>query len=164
MKCDIWRQTLPLGQSAGAASRLMNRQQPIHSHREKEREPRNRGCRGRAGEKDWDGVKEKGKKERNRKRIVECNRGQWLVGSQVLCERRALSCMLCFVTGDLLWEIEKAATLIRSESSCSPSIFFCLSVPPLHSAIPLLFRTGLYERLRLVFVSVCTYALVCLLA
>ncbi len=83
------------------------------------------------------------------------------MGGQVLCERRALSCMLCFVTGDLLREIEKPATLIRSESSCSPSIFFHLSVPPLHSASPLLVRTDLYKRLRLVYAHICASMFTC---
>lgn len=129
--------------------------------REREKQRAQGAGLARKTEMDW---KRKGKKERNRERIVECNGGQWLVGGQVLCERRALSCVLCFVTGDPLREIEKAATLIRSESSCSPSLFFHLSVPPLHSVSPLLFWTNWYKRLRLVFLSVRAYARVCLLA
>lgn len=136
MKCDIWRRTLPLGQSAGAASRLMNRQQPIHSHRERER---NRGRRGQGWRERLRWIeKERGKKKETEKELLNAmeDSGWWEVRYS---ERRALSCVLCFVTGDPLREIEKAATLIRSESSCSPSLFFHLSVPPLHSASPLLF-------------------------
>lgn len=96
MKCDIWRRTLPVGQSAGAASRLMNHQQPIHSHRERETE----GAGGRAGENDWDGVKEKGKKKETEKESLNAieDSGWWEVRYSVKGGRWAACCVLSLGT------------------------------------------------------------------
>lgn len=59
---------------------------------------------------------------------------------EVRCfERRPLGCVLCFVTWDPPRGIEKAAALIRSESSPSLSLCSCLSIPPLRCANPPLF-------------------------
>lgn len=105
----------------------MNRQQPIHSRREIESEGRWRG-RGGVGPGEMEKEIENGSEDS----------GWW----EVRCfERRPVSRVLCFATGDPPREIEKAAALIRSESSRSLSLCSCLSIPPLHRANPPPFRS-----------------------
>ncbi|KAL7837777.1 hypothetical protein SRHO_G00274880 [Serrasalmus rhombeus] len=118
MKCDIWRRALRRsspGQSAGAASRLMNRQQPIHS---------------------LDGVKQRlacqDSEQQEVRALVEKG------------GRRTTYSVWPFVTiWNLLRESEKAATVIRSArflfSSSVPSSSshraYCCSILPVPNCV-----------------------------
>ncbi len=157
MKCDIWRWTLPLGQSAGAASRLMNRQQLIHSYREKDTE----GAGGRAGEKDWDGVKEKGKKKETEKEslnVIE-DSSWWEVRYSVKGGHWAACCVLSLET--CCERLRRQLHWLEVRVLAPHLSFFHFIIPLIHSASPLLFRTNLYKRPRLLYAHICVSMYTC---